>query len=77
MRRSATPCRLFVSASLVLAAADPAQAAEQARCEAKRRSCIAECRAQTFSLDPKRNACIANCAAEAGKCVREPARENY
>ncbi len=68
--------RLFVSAILALSMAGPTHAAAQTGCEAKRRSCIAECRAQYFTVDPKRNACIANCVAEANRCIREQAAVN-
>ena len=70
MRHSAGLLRLFASAILVLAAAEPTDKAEHAACEPKRRSCVAECRAQHFNMDPKRNTCIANCVAEANRCTR-------
>ncbi len=70
MRHPAGLLRLLASAVLVLAAAEPADKAAQAACEPKRRSCVAECRAQHFNMDPKRNACIANCVAEANRCTR-------
>jgi hypothetical protein len=65
--------QFFASASLALIAAEPTHTVVQTGCEAKRQSCIAECRAQYFTIDPKRNACIANCIAEANKCIREQA----
>ena len=65
---------LFASAILALVAAEPTHTAAQTACEAKRRSCIAECRAQYFAVDPKRDACIADCVAEANRCMREQAR---
>ena len=71
MRHSAGLLRLFASATLVLVAAEPAHGAAQTGCETKRRSCIAECRAQYFAVDPKRDACIANCVAEADRFRRE------
>ena len=74
MRHSAGLLRLFAAATLALVAAEPTYAAAQTGCEAKRRSCIAECRAQHFAVDPKRNACIASCVAEANRCMREQAR---
>src|SRR5215211_5871907 len=74
MRRSAGLPWLFASAALALAAAEPARAAAQTACDEKRRSCIAECRAQHFNMDPKRNACIASCEADANRCLREQAR---
>lgn len=73
MRHSVGLLRLFASATLVLIAAEPTHTVAQTECEAKRRSCIAECRAQYFTIDPKRNACIANCVAEANKCIRDQA----
>ena len=75
MRHSAALLRLFASASLALVAAEPTHVAAQTGCEAKRRSCIAECRAQYFAVDPKRDACIANCVAEANRCMREQAAQ--
>jgi hypothetical protein len=74
MRHSAGPVRLFASVILALVAADLAQEAAQTGCETKRQSCIAECRAQYFAVDPKRNACVASCVAEANRCMREQAR---
>jgi len=74
MHHSAGLLRLFASATLALVAADLTHEAAQTGCETKRRSCIAECRAQYFTVDPKRNACIASCVAEADRCMREQAR---
>jgi hypothetical protein len=74
MRHYAGLLRLFATATLALMAADLAYEAAQTGCETKRRSCIAECRAQHFNVDPKRNACIANCESEANRCRREQAR---
>ncbi len=76
MRHSAGLLRLFVSASLALVTAALPYKAVQTGCETKRRSCIAECRAQYFNIDPKRGACIANCVAEANRCMREQAAVN-
>jgi hypothetical protein len=73
MSHSAALLRLFASASLALVAAEPTRTAAQTGCEAKRRSCVAECRAQYFTVDPKRDACMANCVAEANRCLREEA----
>lgn len=75
MRHSAGLLRLFVSASLALVTAEPLHKAAQTGCEPKRRSCIAECRAQYFTIDPKRETCIANCVAEANRCMREQAAQ--
>lgn len=74
MRHPAGPLRLFASVTLALAAAGLTHETAQTGCETKRQSCIAECRAQYFAVDPKRNACVANCAAEANRCMREQAR---
>ncbi len=73
MRHPVGLLRLFAAAALALTAAGPTHALAQTGCEPKRQSCIAECRAQYFSVDPKRNACIANCVAEANRCMREKA----
>ena len=74
MRRPADLLRLFGSVAFaLLAAAGPTHALAQAGCEPRRRSCVAQCRAQYFTLDPKRDACVAKCAAEADKCAREQA----
>jgi hypothetical protein len=75
MRHSAGLLRLFASATLALVAAEPTRTAAQTGCETKRRSCIAECRAQYFTVDPKRDACVANCVAEANRCMREQAAQ--
>ena len=75
MRYSASLLRLSASAAFALVAAEPTHAAAQTECEAKRRSCIAECRAQYFTIDPKRSTCIANCVAEADRCRREQAAQ--
>ncbi len=75
MLHPAPRLRLFASAILALIAAEPADKAAQTECEAKRRSCIAECRAQYFTVDPKRNLCVANCVAQANRCAREQARQ--
>ena len=71
MRRRADPMRLLAAAALALVAAGPARTAAQTGCEAKRRSCVAECRARHFAVDPRRDACIASCMAEASRCMRE------
>lgn len=64
---------LFLAhAATALVAAEPGQNPPQTPCDLKLQSCIAECRAQHFAIDPKRNACTANCSAEAKRCVREP-----
>jgi hypothetical protein len=73
MRHSAGLLRFVASATLTLIMAEPIHAAAQTRCEAKRQSCTAECRARHFTIDPKRNECIANCMAEENKCRREQA----
>ncbi len=68
-----TLSRFVASATLALIAAEPIQAVAQTKCEAKRRSCIAECHARFFTVDPKRNKCIADCMTEENKCRREQA----
>jgi tellurite resistance protein len=73
MRRSAGLPRLFASALLAVIAAGADHAVAQSGCEARRRSCIAECRAQHFTVDAKRDACVASCVAEANRCMRERA----
>ena len=73
MRRPADLLRLFGSVAFALAAAGPAHALAQAECEPRRRSCVAQCRAQYFTVDPRRDACVAKCAAEADRCAREQA----
>lgn len=77
MRRFKPWLWLLAFAALASVAAEPTGALAQAQteCEAKRRSCIAECRAQYFSVDPKRDACIAACVAEANRCVRKEAAQ--
>ena len=85
MRRSAALLPLLASATLALVAAEPTIETAQTGCEAKRRSCIAECRAQHFNVDPKRSGCVANCETKAKRCMREqtggvgarPAMANY
>jgi hypothetical protein len=74
MRHPACVLGLVASATLALVAVDLAREVAQTGCETKRRSCIAECRAQHFAIDPKRSACIASCVAEADRCRREQAR---
>jgi hypothetical protein len=71
MRDSEATLRLPASAIVALAAAEPTQTTTQTACEAKRLSCVAECRARYFAVDPKRDACTANCTAEANRCLRE------
>jgi hypothetical protein len=41
-----------------------------AACEGRHDSCVAECRARLFSIDPKRAACIADCGSKAAECVQ-------
>lgn len=72
-RHSAGLLRLFAAAAFTLVALEPGHEVAQAGCELRRQSCIAECRARYFTIDPKRDACIANCVAEATKCIREQA----
>lgn len=39
-------------------------------CESTRTSCIAECRARLFSVDPNRSECLDACARKAIACTR-------
>jgi len=39
-------------------------------CDNTRASCVAECRARLFSVDPKRSECIEACARKASECTR-------
>src|SRR5262245_45655355 len=40
-----------------------------AACDGKHDSCVAECRARLFSIDPKRATCIAECESKATQCL--------
>jgi hypothetical protein len=40
----------------------------EAACETKHDSCVAECRARLFSIDPKRAACISACSSRSAQC---------
>ncbi|WP_431271190.1 hypothetical protein [Dankookia sp. P2] len=55
--------------ALALTVLTPATA--QTTCETKRQSCVAECNARYFTVDPNRDKCLASCAAEANRCSRE------
>jgi len=41
-----------------------------AACDGKEDSCVAECRARLFSIDPKRAACITDCSSKSSQCVQ-------
>jgi len=41
-----------------------------AACDGKHDSCVAECRARLFSIDPKRATCIAECESKATQCLQ-------
>ena len=71
MRQCVSPLRFVASTALAVIVADPTSSVAQTRCEAKHQSCIAECYARYFTVDPKRGECIANCMAEEAKCRRE------
>lgn len=73
MRRAAWLFWSFGLATLTWVAAQPLLqgAVAEAECEPKRQSCVAECRAQYFTVDPKRAGCAANCAAKAARCDSE------
>jgi len=49
---------------------DCAACADAAACDTKHASCIAECKARYFSIDPKRSECLTNCAKASVKCTR-------
>ena len=73
MRHSAGLMRFVASATLTLIVALPTYAAAQTKCEAKRLTCTAECRARYFTIDARRDECIAKCISEENKCKREQA----
>jgi hypothetical protein len=50
-------------------AGDCVACADAAACDAKHASCIAECRARYFSIDPKRPECLTNCKKNLVKCT--------
>jgi hypothetical protein len=39
-----------------------------ALCDSDARSCVAECRARTFVVDPKRSACVTHCSTTQTQC---------
>ena len=39
-------------------------------CTATHESCVAECRARLFSIDPRRSDCVASCSNTATVCVQ-------
>jgi hypothetical protein len=41
-----------------------------AACDRKHDSCVAECRARLFGIDPKRATCIADCEGQATQCIQ-------
>ena len=63
--------RVVVPVVVALSATDPIQASAQTRCEARRQSCVNECYARYFTIDPQRTKCLAQCASEEEKCKRE------
>ena len=51
--------------------ADCAACIRIASCDDKRQSCVAECRAPYFMIDPKRETCFSACSAGAIACIRQ------
>jgi hypothetical protein len=43
-------------------------------CDRKRDSCVAECRARLFAIDPKRAECISQCSKTATLCGQTASR---
>jgi hypothetical protein len=41
-----------------------------ADCGDKHETCVAECRARFFVIDPNRDGCVAGCATKASQCSR-------
>jgi hypothetical protein len=39
-------------------------------CESKRETCIAECRARLFAIDPKRSECLVGCDRKVIQCAQ-------
>ena len=62
-------------AVLALSATGPVPASAQGRCEARRQSCVSECYARYFTIDPQRTKCLASCMSEEDKCKRENAAQ--
>jgi len=58
-----TPC---VAAAQARGACDACMSG--AGCDSQRASCIAECRARLFSIDPRRAECISACTSKAAQC---------
>ena len=66
---------VVVLAVFALNAIGPKPASAQGRCEARRQSCVSECYARYFTIDPQRTKCLANCMSEEDKCKRESAAQ--
>lgn len=47
---------------------DCAACVSAAACDTRQDSCVAECRARLFDIDPRRNDCLAACATKASQC---------
>lgn len=73
-------CVIAVIACLIAAVAPVCDATAQttncdacvnaSTCEPNRDNCVAECRAQLFSIDPRRARCIATCTDAVASCTR-------
>lgn len=40
-------------------------------CDSAQQTCVAECRAQFFEIDPRRSQCIDRCSATGSQCTRQ------
>jgi hypothetical protein len=58
-----TPCAALAQPPLTCDAC-----VSNAACDEQRTSCIAECRARLFSIDPRRADCINTCSSKARLC---------
>jgi hypothetical protein len=61
---------LSPAVAMAQAQAGCAACVSAASCDGKEDSCVAECRARLFSIDPKRPACIADCSNKSSQCVQ-------
>ena len=49
---------------------DCVDCARQSQCAAKHGTCVAECRARIFGIDPRRTSCISVCDSAVTECTR-------
>jgi hypothetical protein len=63
-------CGLFPCLTTAQPASSCAGCVSAAGCDDKRASCVAECRARIFSIDPRRAECVTDCSNKAGQCSR-------